>query len=216
MEAWKRIESSKAAKVLLDYLELKLLEPFFQEPCSVSNAAKVLSMDIKQLHYHVQHFVDLGLLKITSTEKRPGRPIKLYQTVAQGFFVPFTLANVENLEDFSIAFTKPVQQELAHGIVKALIDTIPDLVSWGINVTRDPKLGMQYFPAPKPGDATLFTIMVSDENFPAASDRWHYLELNHKDAKEFEKEMQALVEYYKGKGGNQRYLVHTAIAPVKN
>lgn len=212
---WFEVSDPAVAKALLDYDRLRLLEPFFAAEIGVAEAARALAIDIRTLHYHVGRFEAMGLLEVIRREPRKGRAIKLYRAVAAALFVPFRHAPPKLLEDFVAAFSEPVRRQLAGGLTNALFAAIPDLHRWGMAIVHEPGEGLQYFPAPGPAQTDLFTRQRTDPSLPVASDRWRYLDLDPRDAREFERELTELLERYRGRGGAQRYLTHLAIAPVE-
>ena len=79
------------ARLLSDDAATRFLEPFLGRERSASQAARELGVPIDTLLYRVKRFLEAGLLEIVREEPRAGRPIKIYRTVADGFYVPFEL-----------------------------------------------------------------------------------------------------------------------------
>lgn len=64
------------------------LAPYFERPCSISEAAEELGEPMSRMHYWTRQWHDLGLLEVVEERKRAGRPIALYRTVAKEFVIP--------------------------------------------------------------------------------------------------------------------------------
>lgn len=85
------VQTTAQAELLSDPVAVKFLEPFLGRERSASQAAAELGVAIDTLLYRINKFLDAGLLEIDRLEPRAGRPIKIYRTIADGFYVPFAL-----------------------------------------------------------------------------------------------------------------------------
>ncbi len=88
------------ALFLADVSKSRHIRPFFAKECTLSQAAKELDLPLGTMRYWVSKMEELGLLKLSRTEKRKGSPIKYYRTVADTFVVPlevFPLTSIEEL-----------------------------------------------------------------------------------------------------------------------
>lgn len=94
-----RVQTPEQARLLSDPATTRYIEPFLGRERSVSEAAAELGVRIDTLLYRVGKFLDAGLLEIVRTEPRAGRPIKIYRTVADGFYVPFGLTGYAEYEE---------------------------------------------------------------------------------------------------------------------
>lgn len=94
------ITNPEVALFLADVSKSKHLRPFFARECALSQAAKELQLPLGTMRYWVSKMEELGLVRLSRTEKRKGSPIKYYRTVADSFTVPlevFPLASIEEL-----------------------------------------------------------------------------------------------------------------------
>lgn len=96
---WSVVHEPEAAWAFTDHRRLRFLEPFMRHPTSLKEAADALEMPLNSLHYYVQKFLTLGLLEVTSVQKRGGRPIKRYKAAAEAFFVPFSAFDHADLNE---------------------------------------------------------------------------------------------------------------------
>ncbi len=94
-----RVQTATQAELFSDPVAVKFLEPFLGRERSASQAAAELGVAIDTLLYRVNKFLDAGLLEIVRLEPRAGRPIKIYRTIADGFYVPFALTGFAEHEE---------------------------------------------------------------------------------------------------------------------
>jgi predicted ArsR family transcriptional regulator len=71
---------------------VRVLLPFVARESTLSAAANQLGMSMASAHYHVRRLLSFGLLQITRTEQRRGRPVKHYRSTHDAFFIPSELA----------------------------------------------------------------------------------------------------------------------------
>lgn len=97
--AFYHVTSTEQAELLSDPVAVRFLEPFLGRERSASHAAAELGVAIDTLLYRVGRFLDAGLLEIIRERPRAGRPIKIYRTIADGFYVPFDLTGFAEHEE---------------------------------------------------------------------------------------------------------------------
>lgn len=93
------MRTPEQARLLSDDAATRFLEPFLGRERSASQAARELGVPLDTLLYRVKRFLDAGLLEVVREEPRAGRPIKIYRTVADGFYVPFGLTSFAEHEE---------------------------------------------------------------------------------------------------------------------
>lgn len=93
------VEDAEQAQLLSDPGSLVFLQPFLGREASVSQAARELGRPLDTVRYRVRRFLAAGLLEVTREARRPGRPIRYYRTVADGFVVPFELTPYAEIEE---------------------------------------------------------------------------------------------------------------------
>lgn len=96
---WLTVERHDQAKLLSDPVAVTYLAPFLARERSASEAAEELGVEIDTLLYRIRTFLTADLLEIVREVPRAGRPIKIYRTVADGFFVPFELTDFAEVEE---------------------------------------------------------------------------------------------------------------------
>lgn len=203
------ITEPAAADALTDPTTLRHLAPFLGRTLSVSEAAAESGEKTNTTLKRVQRFVALGLLQIVGERKRAGRPIKLYSTVADIFFVPFEATHAESLEAALAERDAYWEAMLRRNVVRTRSER---LGVWGTRFYRDGRGRLQVQTAVTP-DANATTL---DLDAPATLSLWRdQLTLDFEDAKELQREMFALVQRFQRRSGSQRYLVRMGLAPVR-
>ena len=119
-EAFLTIEDARQADMLSDTRRFEYFTPFVAQEQSVSEAATEVGCSLETMLYHVNRFLDAGLLRVAREKPRAGRPIKLYRSVADAFFVPFHLTSYTDLEAWLLDTTRPFQQRLMSSLAKTL------------------------------------------------------------------------------------------------
>ena len=192
------------AGLLLDWQARRVLRPFMDEPRSIQTAAVELDVKPNTLLKQVNRLVQLGLLQVAGEQRRGGRPIKLYSSVAASFFVPFRVTTQDTLEALLFQATEETNRLIARGLARQLS-------------VHAPRLG--YLVTPYKGelrhDLSLNGHTVYDplaSHHPAFIRAWDLLRLNSLRAKQFQAELMRLLERYSGEQGD-KYWVYLAFAP---
>ena len=202
------ITEAKAADTLLNPLTLRQLEPFFA-PKSIVEAARETGEKANTVLSRVRRFIGLGLLEVASEQKRAGRSVKHYKTVAEVFFVPFEATTSESLERMMAARDSYWENLLRTGVVAARREEVG---SWGTRIYRDTRGRLQVQTAVTPDSN--YTMLGGGH--PAVLSAWRdSVYLDFADAKALQQEMFALLQRYHQKQGAQRYIVRLGMAPVK-
>jgi len=202
------VTAGDAAEALTDPKTLRHLAPFLGRTASVSEAARESGEKPNTTLKRVQRFLELGLLEVVGERKRAGRPVKLYRTVADVFFVPFEATHAESLEAALAERDAYWEAMLRRNVVRARRER---LGTWGTRFYRDARGRLQVQTAVTP-DVNATTL---DPDGPAVLSLWRdQLTLDFADAKELQREMFALVQRYNKRQGSQRYLVRMGLAPV--
>src|SRR5690606_40272162 len=123
---------------------LRHLAPFLGRTLSVSEAARETGEKANTTLKRVQRFVEMGLLEVVGERKRAGRPVKLYRTVADVFFVPFEATHSESLEAALAERDAYWEAMLRRNVVRARSER---LGTWGTRFYRDRRGRLQVQPA---------------------------------------------------------------------
>ncbi len=82
--------------MLIDHAVVQYLLPFLGTECSAADAARSLDVTLDVLLPRVRRFVGAGILRQSGERTRKGRPIKLYRTIADEFFVPSSVLELSD------------------------------------------------------------------------------------------------------------------------
>jgi predicted transcriptional regulator len=142
------VESAEAADILINPANLKLLEPFWGRECSVTEAAKVLGVKANTLLKQVRRLFASGLLEVSCEKPRRGRPVKLYRTVAEHFFVPYSSSTSSNLTE-AMAHKEAYWEDRFRSNLVTVLDA--DLDGWGLEIFRNAAGHLTTLPVPEVG-----------------------------------------------------------------
>ncbi len=159
------------------------------------------------MYVRVKRFVALGLLVVAHEQARAGRALKLYQTAAERFFVPFEVMSFQSLEAMLRKLDLFWEDELRRGVIRARREAIGN---WGYQVYCDDTRTLRVHTALKPG--VEYDAHAAQE--PAVVSLWNEsLRLDFEEAKALQQELLELNRRYVGKTGAQRYLLRLGLAP---
>ena len=202
------ITDPEAAAVLMDPGKLRHIAPFIGSEKSIGQAAEESGESPNTTLKRVKRYLELGLVTVAREVPRAGRPIKLYRSVAQVYFVPFEATGAESLEAGMAERDAFYERLLRRNVVRARIETIGN---WGTRIYRDGRGRLQVQTAVTP-DANVTSL---DKSAPAVLSAWRDgVMLEFEDAKALQAELFATLQRYLRKSGPQRYVVHVAMAPV--
>lgn len=93
------VEDPEQARLLSDPLFQAAFRPFLAREASASAAAAELGLDLNAMLYRIRVLRAAGLLRVAREEKRHGRPIKLYRSVHDAYFIPYYATPFADLEE---------------------------------------------------------------------------------------------------------------------
>ncbi|MBB6097981.1 hypothetical protein HNR42_001404 [Deinobacterium chartae] len=112
-EAFYRVDDPRQAKLLTDEASRACFRPFLARELSAAQAARELGIRLDALLYRVRVFERVGLLRVVRCEPRRGRPIKIYRSSADAYFVPHRLTAHADLEESFYRSFEPTLRQLA-------------------------------------------------------------------------------------------------------
>lgn len=127
------IKDLQQARLLSNPKSFRYFKPFMARDCTVSQAAKELGCNIDTMLYHVRTFVNANLLKVVKNQLRRGRPMKVYRSSAEAYFIPFGVTPYQDIE-------AQWQQEFKRSndiVTKALAKILRQLGREGKHIFRD-------------------------------------------------------------------------------
>ena len=204
------VATSEAANALLSEKGAEILHTFIPKALSLSDAAQRLDIKLNTLHYQVNRLIKLGILQITGTKKQNGKTVKLYQTVAEKFAVPFTLTSAATSQELITQIAQvPLDSFMANIVASRRNQSAEWVILMGHSKVSE---GLTISLTPKQKTVEDYqnygAKQGNDPNSPVALFNSTDFNLSFEDAKALEKEMKALVKKYRKKSndGLQRYV----------
>jgi DNA-binding MarR family transcriptional regulator len=128
---WYFVENSDAANALLRPTTYRLFVVFLGVERNLSDAAKTLNVPRSSLKYHVDKFLEWGLLEVKRIQSRRGKSVKFYQTVSTRFFIPFAKTSMEDLEALTQVMQAELQDQFTQDLARAGLKLNPQAALGG-------------------------------------------------------------------------------------
>src|SRR5690606_23335468 len=158
--------------------------------------------------------------EVTRQVPRAGRAVKMYRSVGNGLFVPFSVTGAADLEESRRATNMELDARLVHGQTRAMRDALDTPATWGYRVYRDADDGthFDYAPFDAPDDFDLQQLQLQ-EGSPAVASTWVQMPMRREVAKELQRELIELIGRFRQRPldegpGVRDYLVRVALAPL--
>lgn len=190
------LDRKDAAMVLIDPAQQRYLLPFLAQECTIKEAAERTRTSLNSMYARVKRFVRLGLLYAVRAQARHGRAIKVYRSVADRFFVPALLIDLETVEAVQAKHDAFWERELRRSL---LIARMEDTGEWGFELSRDEQGDFWVHGAKRPGER----YNSRAPGAPATVSLWsEQLSLNYDDAKSLQDELLAVYRKYRASRGS--------------
>ena len=165
-----------------------------KEDRTLSQMKGVFGGSLSKLHYHVDRLLQAGLLALSRTEPREGRPIRYYRAVAEQFRIPQELLPAGPSERW------------AAELRQSLNDAANRAGEMSVTYSADPdgKLLVRLLP---PG---------AGAKAPRVKELWKVTALNAQQRADLAREMAELLERYAKPAagpGSELFWIHAAFAP---
>jgi hypothetical protein len=205
---WLTVEDRLQARLLSEEASSRYFEPFLARERTVSQAAAEVGCGVDTMLYRVRTFLAAGLLRVTSVQKRAGRPIKRYRSIADAFFIPFRVTPYATLEERLANQMEAGNRRLVRSIATVLRETGLD----GRRIFRRPSGAIWNESAAD----TQTPITPYDPHMPAAIQFGTELHLGFEEAKELQQELWRLFLRYRERetGEGPSYLWQVAMLPA--
>lgn len=211
---WFTVTQPEAVRLILDMEARAVLEQFILQRNTIKAVAEQLHRPLNAVHHRVKQFERLGLLRIEQLETRPGRTVKHYRAVAKGFFVPFTLSNVEGLSGFLRQQMIPLVHGFLDDLVHSATSLIQDISDVGFRVYDGGGFVSRDF-SPQGQQFDFFQAFLSPEA-PALMYSFFPLQLSKESAKSLQYEMFELLQKYSQPSGSESYIAQVALTSTNH
>lgn len=118
--SFRTVVTEQQARLLTDPRSKAFFKPFLARECSASQAARAVGCPLTTMHYRIKTFLKAGLLSVVREEKRKGRAIKVYRSVHNAYFIPFSLTPYATLEERLEAQAAPLFANLLGAYADAI------------------------------------------------------------------------------------------------
>ena len=115
-----RISDPRQAYILTEPRSKEFFKPFLARPRTAQEAADELGCPINTVLYRVKVMFEVGLLRVVETRPRGGRSMKVYRSVHDSYFVPFSCTPYATLEERLAVQGKPIFAQLISAYAAAL------------------------------------------------------------------------------------------------
>lgn len=205
---WSVIDDPEQARLLSDPTAFRYFEPFLARESTVSRAAEVVGCGVDTMLYRVRKFCQAGLLRVSRSEKRAGRPIKHYRSTADAYFVPLSVTPFATVEERLANQMRPFNEEVVAGMAHLIRESGRE----GRRIYRGPD-GEVWTGSARDVDSPFY---LDDPDMPAAFDVSARLRLDSESAKSLQHELRSLFERYKevSVDGKREYLLQIALLPA--
>ena len=87
------------ARLLTEPISKEFFKPFLARERSASEAAAIMQCSLNTMLYRIKTLLRAGLLGVVRKEPRKGRAVKIYRSVYDAYFVPFSVTPYATLEE---------------------------------------------------------------------------------------------------------------------
>jgi hypothetical protein len=189
MNDWHWIERSDAADALLNPVTFRYFSVFIGQTLTLGEAARRLELKLTTLRYHVQRFLEWGVLT-SMPESRRGRDRRVYSAVSERLYIPFSASSLESLEACAQQAQEPLQREFVSDLVRAMARALPESDRGGtlIHLLEGASVSVDFTPTPPP---EVRPLPVTNCGVWSS---WTTLHLSLEDARDLESRLRTLWE----------------------
>lgn len=123
VESLHRVMDADQAAVIADPKRAWFLQPFLGRENTVVRAAAELGCEPSAMLYRVRRMHSLGILRVVREERRAGRPVKVYRSVHEGYFVPTEVMRYDDLRHRVATQGRVLVEDLIDSYVAVLGDS---------------------------------------------------------------------------------------------
>ena len=187
MNDWCWVTRSDAADALLNPQVFRFFAVFIGQQHTLAEAARRLEVSPTTLRYHLDRFVQWGLLSV-SVGGRNGRTRKIYTAVSEHFYVPFTVSSLENPEALAHEAQASLQDEFVADFIAETLRALPDAERGGtvIHLRGSGVVSVDFTPTPPP-EVDILPVMAC-----GLWNSWTTVQLTPTEAHDLELRLRAL------------------------
>ncbi|MBB5234007.1 helix-turn-helix domain-containing protein [Deinococcus budaensis] len=208
---WQTVTQPAAVRVLLSARYQPVLRRLMLGEWAVADLARACGLPLNAAHHRVQTLVKQGLVAVTRTRPRRGRPVRLYRAAAEAFFVPYAATPAASPE----ALVAQREQDFTRRFDQALLALGQSLVrderEIGVRLYREGHQVVQDL-TPQAGHFDPAALLQPQQ--PAVALISEPLRLSREEAKTLQRELAELYGRYAGRPGPGSYLLRLHLMPA--
>ena len=114
------VTETEQARLLTEPTSKEFFKPFLARERSASEAATVMQCSLNTMLYRIKTLLRAGLLGVVREEPRKGRAVKIYRSVHDAYFIPFSVTPYATLEERLEVQAEPLFAGLIRSYATAL------------------------------------------------------------------------------------------------
>lgn len=200
------VTSETQASVLRDVSNVQKLCLFMTaDGLSVQVFAQAVGWPLLRAYRKVRSFEALGLVEVLRTERRAGRPTRLYGCRYHRFLLP---SHLYSMEEYLSDTFRPHEEQIRRDLARA-VEQAPRAVKSMVVGLFGNSVGV----VPADGEGVPWCDWEDATGGTPLYFNLGTLHLNYADAKALQLELMEVFERYGRKGGATRYLFQATVAP---
>ncbi len=134
------VTDPEQARLLTEPVSKEFFKPFLAHERSASQAATIMRCNLNTVLYRIKTLLRAGLIKVVREMPRKGRPVRVYRSVHDAYFVPFSVTPYATLEERLEVQAEPSSRDLSRLTLrrsgKTSVTVITSLSVWTVRCGR--------------------------------------------------------------------------------
>ena len=114
------VTDAEQARLLTEPVSKEFFKPFLTRERSASEAAAVMQCNLNTMLYRIKTLLRAGLIGVVGERPRKGRTVKVYRSLHDTYFVPFSVTPYATLEERLGVQAEPIFAGLIRAYAAAL------------------------------------------------------------------------------------------------
>jgi len=201
------VTDPEQARLLTDGKIQAYFRPFLARDATASEAAAEIRVDLNAVLYRVKTFLAAGLLRVVREVPRHGRPIKVYRSVHEAYFIPYEVTPFATLEERLWQQLSLEARQRAKLQAKRMSES-----GWSGQRLYRNDLGETWSDSARSPDSGLNWLA---QDRPAYIDFWTDVKLTGVEAREIQQQLFELLKRVEGRGAGPELAGPEVAAPAE-
>ncbi len=114
------VTDPRQARLLTEPVSKEFFKPFLDHERSASEAAAMLRCSLNTILYRIKTLLRAGLVEVVRERPRKGRSVKVYRSLHDAYFIPFSVTPYATLEERLEVQAEPIFAGLIRAYAAAL------------------------------------------------------------------------------------------------